>query len=74
MIDRTPEEIIESMKLWFEGRSSPSVARRTDNQKGWDSAILAAAEYVRRRMNYDEDLSLEIHKLLSSSIGRKGGE
>jgi hypothetical protein len=61
-------EIIFDMKPWFKFGKCKENDRRTPEQKAWDSAILCVAEYVRRRMNYDEKLSLEICGLLSDKL------
>jgi hypothetical protein len=56
------------MRAWFEERCADDVRSRTVEQRAWDSAILAASEYVRRRTNYDERFALEIHDLLSTKL------
>lgn len=69
------EEIIKEMKVWYDGSYAPgkdrraaSVERRTEQQKDWDAAILAAAEFVRRLDGYDETRALAIHELLSTKL------
>ncbi len=68
-------EIIAEMKVWYDGTYAPgkdrratSVESRTEQQKDWDSAILAAAELVRRMDGYDETRALAIHELLSTKL------
>ena len=68
MENKTPEEIRESMQCWFEGIACSDHKSRTDKQEGWDKGILAAAEYVRRRLDYDEKISLELCKLLTGEL------
>ena len=69
------EKIIKGMKVWYDGsgasgkdRRAASVEDRTEQQKGWDAAILAAAEFVRRLDDHDETRALAIHELLSTKL------
>ncbi len=66
--EATCSAIILGMKPWFKFGKCKDNEKRTSEQQAWDSAILTAAEFVRRRMNYDEKLALEICKLLISEI------
>ena len=66
-MNRSPENIIATMKPWWETRQTKNVRGRTPNQCGWDSGILAAAEYVRRRTG-NEELAGEIHALLTTKL------
>jgi len=51
------------MATWFKKRDyAYSVKDRTEYQKVWDSAVLAAAEYIRQRTG-DEHLTLEMLEL-----------
>lgn len=60
----TPEAIIRGMEPWLEKRGQAcEVRNRTVEQEAWDSAVLACSEYLRRRLNYDETLSMELHGL-----------
>lgn len=52
------------MRSWFRYGKTKDVQSRTVQQQAWDAAILCAAEYVRRRLNYDEVLALELHNEL----------
>ena len=52
--------IIQYMQVWFEKQNYYSGLEK----KAWNSAILAAAEFVRRMENYDEALCIEMMKLL----------
>ena len=61
------------MRIWFSGRSAVKDEDRTENQKGWDSAVIAVSEYVRRRQDYDETLALEIRQMLSTELGKRWG-
>ncbi len=68
-------KIIEGMEPWYDGSYAPgkdrraaNVDSRTEQQKDWDSAILAAAEFVRRLDDYDETRALAIHELLSTKL------
>ena len=63
----TENPVVQGMRQWFDGRRAIEVASRTPEQRGWDSAILAASEYVRRRTK-NERFSLEIHDLLSVKL------
>jgi len=58
--------IIKGMKVWYKGFQAQSITSRTNEQKAWDKAISTAAEYVRRRQNYNETLAKEILFGLSS--------
>lgn len=62
-----PNEIIAGMSVWRKFGESADTRSRSPEQRAWDSAILAASEYVRRRTG-DEDLSVEIHGLLTPCI------
>jgi hypothetical protein len=60
-----PEDVIAKMDAWFVKRGvAVTVMSRTREQKAWDSAILAASEYV-RRMTHDESLAGSLHFLLT---------
>ena len=68
-------EIIAQMKVWFDGSTknrpdfrADEVLSRSDEQKAWDSAILAAAEFVRRLDDYDESRAILILELLSTNL------
>lgn len=71
-------QIISGMRPWysesgngknhFPSMKSGTVQERNRDQRIWDHAILASAEYVRRRLDGNEKLALEIHGLLSSSL------
>lgn len=67
----TPGQVLKSMRTgWFLDRGeAESVRDRTEYQRGWDSAILAAGEYLRRRLDYDETLTLELLKLQTPTKG-----
>lgn len=69
------KKIIEGMRCWYDGTDGRGFdARASDNQQrneqqcAWDSAILTAAELVRRLDNYDESRALAIHELLSTKL------
>jgi hypothetical protein len=69
------DRIIAGMKVWYvdekrkrDMRSGDDQRDRTPQQVVWDSAILAAAEFVRRRHGGDEKLALEIMGLLSNKL------
>lgn len=62
------ENIINGMSYWFKDRQAASAKERTPEQRAWDSAIMAAAEYLRRRLNYEEKLSLELCELASTRL------
>ncbi|HEX8249011.1 MAG TPA: hypothetical protein VF599_12610 [Pyrinomonadaceae bacterium] len=70
----TDAAIVKGMKVWYDGsngkpdRRATDTLSRTDEQKTWDSAILVAAEYVRRLDNYDETRALQILNLLSTKL------
>lgn len=56
----------ERGSAWFQGRDSAATAKeRTDYQRGWDAGICAASEFVRRFMDYNEDLASQFFKLLT---------
>jgi hypothetical protein len=60
------DQIIEGMKVWFEKRGTAKTVKvRTEFQRGWDSGVMAALEFVRRMQDYDETLALEIMKLMT---------
>ncbi len=53
--------------VWVKVRQDLEDPReRTEQEKGWDSAVGCCAEYIRRRMNYDETLALELIKGFST--------
>jgi predicted RNase H-like nuclease len=65
------------MKAWYDGSKKPgfdmrakTTQTRNERQEIWDSAILAAAEFVRRFDDYDETRALQIHELLSTKLPR----
>lgn len=69
---KTPEErkaILGKMRVsWLsygDGKKKYKRDERTDTERAWDRAILAAAEYVRRLMDYDESIALPVHDLLT---------
>lgn len=64
---KEPPEILIGMKPWWDGRRSAGPHYRSEAQKNWDSAIMAAAEYIRRRTK-NEGLSYEVHSLISSKL------
>lgn len=43
---------------------------RDIEQRGWDSGVMAAAEFV-RRYSKDEDLALQIHGLLCHDLPKE---
>lgn len=60
-----PEDVIAKMDAWFAKRGVADAAMsRTREQKAWDSAILAASEYVRRMTN-DESFAGSLHLMLT---------
>jgi len=66
--EATCSAIILGMRHWFEGLQCSDTDERSPEQRSWDKAILTAAEYIRRRMNYDETLAFEIHQLLCDHL------
>jgi hypothetical protein len=64
---RNPTEIIAGMDAWWDGRQSADVRTRSDRTRAYDSGIMIAAEYIRRRTG-DEDLAFEVHSLLSTKL------
>ena len=69
-MDKLAIEIITGMRPWFKYKLPKYTdnSKRTPEQKAWDSAILCAAEYVRRRMNYNKKIPLELCELLSDKL------
>lgn len=74
-MNRKVDEIVKSMHCWytcqpngFEDMRAKSNARRTEQQRVWDHAILAVAEFVRRLDGYNETRALAIHELLSTKL------
>ncbi len=62
---RDIEEVLASMKPWFENRGSTvSTRARTPEQRGWDSAVLTCSEFV-RRVTGDEVFAYALHRLLT---------
>lgn len=61
------KHVLAGMEPWLDKRGKPvrNVRDRTPEQRAWDSAILAASEFVRRITNYDEELAGAIHCLLT---------
>ena len=65
------DEILAGMGPWLAYGIAPeklpgSADQRTEGERIWDAAIMAAAEYVRRLTNYNEMLALTIHDLLTT--------
>lgn len=58
-------------KLNYEDMRADSEPTRTDQQRVWDHAILAAAEFIRRLHNYDESEAALIHLLLSTCLPKE---
>lgn len=69
-MNQRAKQIIAGMKVWYAGknRCAADVRTRTPEQKAWDSAILMAAEFIRRYDNYDEERSLAILQLGSTEL------
>lgn len=63
-----PKTIKDGMAPWWRYGMALTVKERTPEQRAWDSAILAASEYLRRRMDSDETLALELHDLVSTRL------
>lgn len=70
-IEQLAKKIINNMRPWFESMRAESTSTRTERQQAWDSAILAAAEFVRRLDNYDESRAILIHELLSTNLPQR---
>ncbi len=65
------KDIIAGMEPWLENIGTATrPANRSAVQRAWDSAVLAAAEYVRRRTG-DETLAGEVHQLLVKCLSDK---
>lgn len=70
-IDDKVKRIIRDMESWFaDNILAKSVAGRSHDQRVWDSAILAASEFIRRYTDYDEHTAGQIHGLLSTKLPR----
>jgi hypothetical protein len=63
---RDHRKILALMQVWRCYGSAPSVRERTAEQTAFDDGVMAAAEYVRRLMDYDETIALRIHDLLTT--------
>jgi hypothetical protein len=58
-------QIVAGMKPWLKHRGKPCPARdRTHDQRIWDDAVMASAEFI-RRLTQNEELAFQIHALLS---------
>lgn len=71
-----PEKVLEGMREhWLNYGNKkyrlPKSDNRTDGERAWDSAVLACSEFVRRLMDYDETIAIQVHRLLSSKKRRR---
>lgn len=60
--------VADMAPFWCKGKRHLENKSRTPEQRSWDSAILASAEFVRRFCDYDEAIALQIHKLLCDQL------
>lgn len=64
-----PTAVVAGMQPWLQKRGTAITTKsRTDQQKIWDSAVLACSEYVRRLTDYDENLAGALHLLLTPIV------
>lgn len=65
ILEDRQKRLLPAMKVWRNYGACKSPDERTPEQRAWDSAILAASEYLRRVTDYDEALAFAIHDLLT---------
>jgi hypothetical protein len=61
------QAVIDGMRLWltYGKREKPAKDGRSREEQAWDQAVLACGEFVRRYMDYEECVALQLHGLLT---------
>lgn len=61
---KDPKSVIQTMVPWRDYGDAKTMRSRTNDQRAYDSGILAASEFI-RRITGDESLSGAVHMLLT---------
>lgn len=69
----TVEETIDGMAISRKfGAAEPDGSKdpRTPEQRAWDSAVMACAEFYRRRSGNEDEIYAGMHRLMTPTPGR----